>query len=363
MDTDSEQMRLPDLVEELKLGLSSRATGGDMDLERYKELRKTLLGVSTIQSVIPRFLRVCRTPDDFWNWIKAEYSSYAERRQFLNNIFHPIFDKIEGVEVAAQTQLVFGELIGRGGFGAVFKVRHHLLDMDFAVKVFEPVFYDGSAEPLQRFFREARLLFALNHQSIVRIFDAGIHQGKPFIRMEFCEGKNLNHFLQAHGLLSAGKALSFVEKLTEALVHSHDDARVIHRDLKPSNVILARGERVKLVDFGLGVFIEHELLSRITKTGESAVGGYYTAPELMAEPRLLDPRTDLFSVGALWYTALVGRPPAGTDVMDSLRKTVTLPSIYIDVLIKSLASLDSRFQSAREMLHVVRELKGTCVST
>ena len=94
--------------------------------------------------------------------------------------------------------------------------------------------------------------------------------------MEFCEGKNLNHFLQAHGLLSAGKALSFVEKLTEALVHSHDDARVIHRDLKPSNVILARGERVKLVDFGLGVFIEHELLSRITKTGESAVGGYYT---------------------------------------------------------------------------------------
>lgn len=347
---------LLELAEELKVGLTSHATGGAMDAMRYVEIRKTLLAAPDLAERLPRFLKACRSTDDFWGFIKQQFRSYQERRDFLATELNPILDFLDDSQSTADPGLSFGEPIDRGGFGTVYKARHELLQMDFAVKVFDPAFDDGSPAHLDRFFREARVLFALNHPNIVRVFDVGLRYGKPFIRMEYFEGKNLSEFLKDHGRLSPRKALVLTQKVLEGLVHAHVDARVVHRDLKPSNVMVAPGERVRIVDFGLGVFIERDLVSRITKTGEAAVGGYYTAPELVINPKLVDPRSDLYSVSGIWYTALTNRAPAGLDLAEQLRANIRLPSRYEKALLRGFLAPDTRYGSAQEMLETVKEL-------
>jgi eukaryotic-like serine/threonine-protein kinase len=270
--------------------------------------------------------------------------------------FSPLLDQL-GRTSSSAAQLDLGAPIGIGGFGVVYKVRHELLQMDFAVKVFSPAFDDGSPAHRERFFREARLLFSLNHPHIVRVFDVGLLSQKPFIRMEYFDGKTLTAYLKDHGRLTPRKALVLIKKILQGLVHAHRDAKVIHRDLKPSNVMLAPTERVRVVDFGLGVFIEHELASRITKTGEAAIGGYYTAPELVANPKLVDPRSDLYSVAALWYTALTDRPPAGVNIENLLRSSVQLPSHYERALLKGLQDVDNRYASAESMLEALAKMR------
>lgn len=347
---------LLDLIEELKLGLVAQATGrGVLEPDRYRQIRKHILGVPSLKEHIPRFLRVCRDTDSFWTYIQPKFAHYSERRTFLDDSFAPLLEVLEGTESTIEDHFEFGDLIGQGGFGSVYRVRHRLLEMDFAVKVLDPAFDDGNAADLDRFFREARVLLSLNHPNVIRIFDVGLTEGRPFIRMEFIEGQNLNQTLQTHGRLTAEESSCLAEEILEGLVHAHDQARVVHRDLKPSNIMISSADRVKIVDFGLGVFLEGELLSRITRTGEAAVGGYYTAPELVAEPRTVDPRTDLYSVGAMWFTALVGEPPAGTNI-ERLLISNGIPANYRDTLLRSLADIDTRFQSAHDMLMATRAL-------
>jgi serine/threonine-protein kinase len=229
--------------------------------------------------------------------------------------------------------------------------------MDFALKVFEPAFDDGAAAPLERFFREARILLMLNHPNIVRVFDAGLIKGKPFIRMELLEGKNLSEFLRDHGPMPLPKAATLVRKVLEALAHAHDDAKVCHRDLKPSNVMVAPGERVKVVDFGMGAFVEQELVSRLTRTGEHLVGGYFSAPELVQNPKIVDARADIYSVGAMWFNVVTGRPPAGTDVVEQLKAVPKITDRYRLGISKALASVEKRFQSASDMLAEVKVIE------
>lgn len=352
-DKPADRQTLSEMVEELKNGLTTHATGGSMDSARYQAIRKTLLGVPDLSPRLPRFLKTCRDTNDFWGFIKQKFGRYQERRDYLAEELNPIIDYLEDASQIAEQQFDFGDPIGKGGFGVVYKVRHRLLDMDFAVKVLSPAFDDGTQTHADRFFREARVLFALNHPNIIRVYDVGLRGGKPFIRMEYFDGKNLNSFLKDHGALPPPKAAILIRKILDGLVHAHDDARVIHRDLKPSNVMLAPGGRVRLVDFGLGVFIEHDLVSRITKTGDAVVGGYYTAPELVANPRLVEPRSDLYSVSALWFTALTGRPPAGAELEQQLSLVPALPQGQADVILRGLRRAEDRYQSAREMLDAV----------
>ena len=197
----------------------------------------------------------------------------------------------------------------------------------------------------------------LNHANIVRVFDAGLIKGKPFIRMELLEGKNLSEFLRDHGTMPLVKASTLVRKILEALSHAHGDARVCHRDLKPSNVMVAPGERVKVVDFGMGAFVEQELVSRLTRTGEHLVGGYFSAPELVQNPKVVDARADIYSVGAIWYNVITGRPPAGTDLVEQLKAIPNMTDRYRLAVSKALAAVEKRFQSAADMLAEVQVIE------
>jgi len=122
-------------VESLKLGLTARATGGGMEESEYRRLRKLVVGHPVLGKKVPRFLKVCHSTDDFWQFIKAEFDNYAARRIYLAEKLNPLLDELESGEIAA---LALYERIdpplGQGGFGVVMRYRHRLLDMDFAVK-------------------------------------------------------------------------------------------------------------------------------------------------------------------------------------------------------------------------------------
>src|SRR4028118_66987 len=315
-------VNLREVVEELKSGLTRRATGGVFEDEEYRRLRKLLLG-SSVAPLVPEFVRKSRDLGDFWAFIQPLFPSYRERRSYLNEHFEKLFEQVDTTALEQVANFEIGEPLGRGGFGEVYRFRHRLLQIDFAVRLFAPIYGGIESGHMDRFFREARILFALNHPNIIRVFDVGIYQDRPFIRMELFAGQTLNDVLKARGRLSPKYARAIVARIAEGLDHAHSKG-VIHRDLKPSNVMVAKPKQLRILDFGLGVFIEEDIVSRVTKTGESVVGGYYTAPELLQDAKLLDPRVDIYSVGAIWFNLITGRAPAGVDVAEALDSEVEL---------------------------------------
>jgi len=348
-------------IEQFKMGLVSKATGGDFDNKEYSRLRKLILGIPEAEKLIPRFLKICITVDDFWGFIKGQSPTYAERRLFLNESLNPILELIEYEvgEGALEFKKNYEEIkvIGNGGFGLVYLYEHRLLNLPFAVKIFAPAFHSGGEKELERFFQEARMLFELDHPSIIRIYDAGMIGKRPFIRMEYFDGLNLNEVLSNYGILSPEKALIMIEHIVDGLHYAHEKVGIIHRDLKPSNIMASRPNRFKIIDFGLSIFIENELHSRLTKTGENVISGYYNAPELVKNPKLIDKRSDIYSIGAIWFTMLTGQPPAGTSILEDLNAVVTLNIDYINCIAKCLASIENRFESCGELLKEITNLK------
>lgn len=272
-------------IEQFKMGLISRATGGEFEDKEYRRLRKLVMGIPGTEKITPRFLKLCRTVDEFWGWVKGSAPSYAERRVIIAEAINPILEIVE--YETSEGSLEFKknyeekEVIGQGGFGLVYLFEHKLLKLPFAVKIFAPAFYEGGEKELERFFQEARMLFKLTHPSIIKVYDAGLIGQRPFIRMEYFEGRNLNQILTSFGRLSPENSLTMMEQLVSAMHYAHEEVGLIHRDLKPSNIMAKVPHQFRIIDFGLGIFIENELHSRLTKTGEATISGYYNAPELV----------------------------------------------------------------------------------
>lgn len=350
-----ETIDLREIVEELKSGLTSYATGGKFDPDEYRRLRKIVLGAPSLTGLVPEFVQKCRDLGDFWAFIQPKFAKYRERRSFLSEEFERILEHVDTGALEQVAQFDIGERLGRGGFGEVYRFRHRLLKMDFAVKLFAPVYGGLEDGHLDRFFREARILFALNHPNIVRVYDVGMYQGRPFIRMELFEGETLNDVLKTRGRLPPLSARRIVGGIAEGLEHAHRK-KVIHRDLKPSNIMIAKPRQLRILDFGLGVFVEEDIVSRVTKTGDSVVGGYYTAPELLANPKLLDPRVDIYSLGAIWFNLLTGRVPAGVDVAEALDREVELDEAEREALLKCLRPISARHESAEDIVKVIENL-------
>jgi len=347
-------------IEQFKMGLISRATGGEFEQSEYSRLRKMVLGIPGTENISPRFLKLCRTTDEYWGWIKGAAPSYAERRIIIAEAINPILEIVE--YETGEGSLEFKknyeekEIIGQGGFGLVYLFEHKLLQMPFAVKVFAPAFYEGGEKELERFFQEARMLFHLNHPSIIKVYDAGLIGQRPFIRMEYFKGRNLNEILSDFGRLTPERALVMMKNIVSGMNYAHEEAGIIHRDLKPSNIMAASPNQFRIIDFGLGIFIENELHSRLTKTGEATISGYYNAPELVENPKLIDKRSDIYSLGAIWFTMITGQPPAGTSIMDSMKEIDGLSESYMTCIAKCLANLRNRTPSCEILLKQIEEL-------
>jgi serine/threonine protein kinase len=240
--------------------------------------------------------------------------------------------------------------LGRGGMGVVYRVMDQQCKQRRALKLLLPEFSEGE-RAITRFKREAKVLRALDHPGIVKVFDTGRISGTLFFTMEFVEGVSLAAHLKAHGPLP----LSFIRKLVASLADALDYAHpgVVHRDLSPDNVMLLPGGALKLLDFGTAKFTEDS--DGLTSIGMS-IGKYaYCAPEQRANAASVDGRADVFSLGAMIYEMIKGAPPEPFAPPDTL---VTGFSPELDAIVRrALArSPQDRFATAGTLAASLAEL-------
>src|SRR5687768_17789024 len=216
-------------------------------------------------------------------------------------------------------QLEIVELLGQGGMGAVYKARQPGLDRWVAVKVLPP---EVGRDPAfsERFTREARALARLSHPAIVAVYDFGrtpggagaSPDGMYYFVMEYVDGTNLRQLMQS-GKLTPAEALGIVPKLCEALQFAHDEG-IVHRDVKPENILVDRKGRVKIADFGLSKLLAEGASGSaedylLTQPHDVMGTPRYMAPEQVETPAAVDHRSDIYSLGVVFYEMLTGELP------------------------------------------------------
>lgn len=348
-------------AERFKQGLLAKATDGDYADKNYLADLQFLMADQRIAKMIPASIQASRTAGDFRRAMQAKFQHYADRRQFIDEQMAPIFDYLHDLENGNDAFTLklqadeLGENLGRGGFGMVHKYHHKLLDMDFAVKLFEPVFVSNeeNLEGEKRFFREAKILFSLNHENIVRVYDIGRYNGQPFIRMEYVDGQTMCGFVDKNGTVTFKRSLKPITALLRGLKYAHE-LGIVHRDLKPSNFMVSNDGHFKIIDFGISTFLETEGHTKLTKTGEAVASGAYTDPRLMENPKLRDARSDIYSVGAIWYYLLVGQAPMGGDLKRNLLESGYATELEANMILKCMSSkLENRYHSCDELLEIL----------
>jgi eukaryotic-like serine/threonine-protein kinase len=194
--------------------------------------------------------------------------------------------------------------IGSGGMGEVYRGVDTVLDRTVAIKILLAQFA-RDVSFVERFRREAQAAARLNHPNIVGIYDSGADGETQFIVMEFIEGRTLADFMSSGGHFTPDHAVEVAEKICDALAYAHV-AGVIHRDIKPANVMVTRKGEVKVMDFGIARIVAGPQTAPQT----SAVLGTaaYISPE-QAQGQAVDGRSDIYSLGAVLYEMVTGRPP------------------------------------------------------
>ena len=229
--------------------------------------------------------------------------------------------------------ILLGEL-GRGGMGVVYKARQVGLNRLVALKMILNGAYAGDQER-GRFLTEAEAAARLHHPNIVQIYQIGEHDGLPFFSLEYCDGGSLAEKMAGRPR-PAAEAAHLVETLARAMQAAHDQG-IIHRDLKPANVLMATARHsgtsqtvdlgadsrvVKIADFGLA--------KKLDEAGNTASGAVIGTPSYMApeqaggDIKRVGPSADIYSLGAILYECLTGRPPfRAATLMDTIKLVVT----------------------------------------
>jgi serine/threonine-protein kinase len=219
----------------------------------------------------------------------------------------------EALEARKLGQYLLKERLGAGGMGEVYLAEHVLLRRPCAVKLI-PADRAGVARDLRRFEREVQATATLTHPNTVQIFDYGhAEDGTFYYVMEYLPGLTLDQLVKRHGPLPPARAIHFLRQVCAALREAHGIG-LVHRDVKPGNVMVCeRGglhDTIKLLDFGL-VLPQGKGADGERLTQEQAIMGTpaFMSPEQAGGQEALDARSDIYSVGALAYFLLTGRPP------------------------------------------------------
>lgn len=207
------------------------------------------------------------------------------------------------------------ELIGKGGMGAVYKVRQPELDRIVALKILPPAIAT-SPSFAARFTREAKALAKLNHPGIVTIHESGHQEDLYYFLMEYVDGVNLRQLL-ANGRISPREAMAIVPQICDALQFAHDQG-IVHRDIKPENILLNRLGTVKVADFGIAKLTDNKepeksettaFKATLTSGGKILGTPQYMAPEQCDSTTEIDHRADIFALGVVFYQMLTGELP------------------------------------------------------
>jgi eukaryotic-like serine/threonine-protein kinase len=194
------------------------------------------------------------------------------------------------------------ELLGTGGFGRVYRVRDLQLERLVALKVLHPsLIRDPSV--VERFRREAQLAARLDHPNIVNIYDIGGRSGLIWYTMELIDGPSLAQLVERDGPLPLDQVLRLLREALSALAHAHGYG-LVHRDIKPENLLIAGDGSLQITDFGLALALRGKFGGATSQSGTPQ----FASPEQLLGERV-DQRSDLYSLAAVAYYALLGLPP------------------------------------------------------
>jgi serine/threonine protein kinase len=286
--------------------------------------------------------------------------------------YDPLGDPMVGTTVDGRYEVV--SLLGEGGMGHVYEVRHASLDKRFAMKVLRRELA-RDPELGGRFIDEAKATARVRHGNVVQIIDFGqLPDGIPYFVMELLVGQTLGQVIKSGGAIPAGRAVRIIEQVAGALEAAHE-AGVVHRDLKPENVFLVGGvsggrasHDVRVVDFGAAKIIGS---SRVTKQGIVFGTPHYMSPE-QASGQPVDHRADIYALGIIMYEMFTGKvpfeadtymgvltqhmfvqPPRPSQVSPAARELGALEEITMTCLAKKP---EERFESMRALIEAIREV-------
>ena len=291
----------------------------------------------------------------------AKICRFCNRAVGLDSPPAPHYDSGQMVASQLSGRYEILDSLGKGGMATVYKARQISLDRMVALKVIHQNLIHDS-EFISRFHQEAKLSASLNHPNIVTVHDIGQAGSVHYMAMELLEGRDLHQCIRQQGKISIYATVEIGKAMSKALDYAGKQG-VIHRDVKSSNVFLHKDGRIILMDFGIA--------KAITDSGLTQIGEVMGTPEFMspeqAQGRLLDARSDLYSLGVVLYECLAGRVPF-TDqnkmaiVHSVIYDTVPSPKIYnpdvpalLESVVMKLLSKDpaNRFSSGKELFQAI----------
>lgn len=257
--------------------------------------------------------------------------------------------------------------VGRGGMSVVYKGVQEFVDREVAIKILQSQLVSDPTS-VKRFQQEAQAASLLKHENIIKMYDYGIHDGRPYIVMDFLVGESLSDIIRRDNQVECDRAIRIFIQATDALAHAHRHG-VIHRDLKSSNIMLVEEDGkidvAKVVDFGIAKLLPNSgrQSQNLTQTGEIFGSPIYMSPE-QCMGHILDARSDIYSMGTMIYESLTGYPALmGKTIVETMemqvretprtfaeiRPDLNLPKEVETIVFKALEKKpDNRYQSMEE---------------
>jgi serine/threonine protein kinase len=259
------------------------------------------------------------------------------------------------------------QLMGFGGMGAVYKAYDHQSKRWVALKIINPQLLT-QPDLIQQFRLEAEAATGLNHHNIAQLYYVGTYQNVPYYTMEFIEGKSFAEILKEKGRIAGTSCLNYLYQICDGLEYCQYNG-VIHRDIKPANLMISRDGIVKVVDFGLAMVLQEG--SRSQESDQILGTPKYISPEA-GTTKILDHRSDIYSLGATFYHMMAGEPPFNASTpMELLQKHINepliplneinpfVPELVSDIISKMLEkNPKQRYQSYKEIKDDIDKAKA-----
>ena len=296
----------------------------------------------------------------------AESTSAHKEQKYLIDTETSFNLSITEFEMIGSYKLI--SKIGSGSIGKVFLAKHPTLNTDVALKLVQK---DPEAVSSALFTHEAKIAAKINHENITTILDLGCTEDHQYIVMEYVSGGNLGELLQKEQVLSPLRAVEIIEDICLALIEA-ERYSIVHRDIKPENILLTERGRAKLADLGLAREI-HDLALGIELEEVTQGTPEYMSPEQSLNPKKVDHRSDLYSLGVTFYQLICGKVPfTAANSIEVLMKHVNdkpaSPQLHNSKLDREICRIalkllrkdpDMRYQSANDLLKDIQSYKSS----